>query len=84
MLWTTDYGGPMKHFLIEIPKFRAWQTIWADNFWDIWGILGQFISTHFGTVSHINQPLFLQITKPVYPNPKYLFGIGISIWVAKN
>ena len=27
----------------------------------------------------INQPLFLQ-----KPNPKYLFGIGISIWAAKN
>ena len=28
----------------------------------------------------INQPLFLQKTKPVYPNLKNLFGI----WVAKN
>jgi hypothetical protein len=25
----------------------------------------------------INQPLFLQKTKPLYPNPKYLFGIWI-------
>jgi hypothetical protein len=25
----------------------------------------------------INQPVFLQKTKPLYPNPKYLFGIGI-------
>jgi hypothetical protein len=25
----------------------------------------------------INQPLFLQKTKPLYPKPKYLFGIGI-------
>ena len=55
------------------------QTIWADKFW---GIFEQFISTQFGTVSplsmfSINQPLFLQKTKPLYPNPKYLFGIGI-------
>ena len=25
----------------------------------------------------INQPLFLQKTKPLYPNPKYVFDIGI-------
>ena len=72
----------MKHFFIKIPNFWAWQTIWADKFWGIWGIFGQFISTHFGTVGplsmfSINQPLFLQKTKPLYPNPKYLFGIGI-------
>ena len=37
--------------------------------------LGRFISTHFGTVSHcplsmfsINQPLFLQKTKPLHPH----------------
>ena len=40
------------------------------------------ISTHFDTVSplamfSINKPLFLQKTKPLYPNLKYLFGIGI-------
>ena len=29
--------------------------------------------------SPLNQPLFLQKTKPLYPNPKYLFGIGIGI-----
>jgi hypothetical protein len=26
----------------------------------------------------INQPLFLQKTKPLYQNPKYLFGIGFE------
>ena len=61
----TDYGRPMKPFFIEIPNF------WADNFWAIWGIFGQSIGTHFGTVSSlsmfsINQPLFLQ--KPIYLN----------------
>ena len=65
----------------------------TDKFWDIWGILGRTISTHFGAVSpfsmfYINQPLFLQKTKPLYPLPKYLFGIGILIWIwiwaAKN
>jgi hypothetical protein len=46
----------------------------------IWGIFGQFISTNFGTVNLLsmfsnNQPLFLQKTNSLYPNPKYLFGI---------
>ena len=77
----------MKPFFIEIPNFWAW----ADKFWGIWDIFGQFISPHFGTVSplsmfSINQPLFLQKTKHLYPNHKYLFGIGILIliWTAKN
>ena len=69
--------------------FGLGQTIWAENFWAIWGILGRFVSTHFGTVSplsmfSINQPLFQQKTKPLYPNPKYLFGIEILILAAKN
>ena len=69
--------------------FELGQTIWADKFWAIWGIFGRTISTHFGTVSPlsifpINQQLLQQKTKPLYPNPKYLFGIGIWIKVAKN
>ena len=31
--------------------FGLGQTNWADKFWGIWRIFGQFISTHFGTVS---------------------------------
>jgi hypothetical protein len=59
----------MKPFFIEIINFWAGQTNWADTFLDIWGIFGQTISTHFGTVSSffsIIQPLFLQNTKPLY------------------
>ena len=61
----------------------------TDKFWDIWDIFSQFISTHFGTVSplsmfSINQPLFLQKTKPLYPNHKYAMGIVILIWAAMN
>ena len=68
----------MKPFFIEIPNFWAW----ADKLWGIWGILGPFISTHLGTVSPLSmffiiQLLFQQKTKPLYPHPKYLFGIGI-------
>ena len=56
----------MQPFFIEISKF------WADIFWGIWGIFGRFISTHFGTVSPLpmssmNQPLYLQKTRPLYP-----------------
>ena len=53
-------------FFIEIPNLWAWaDNFWADTFWGIWGIFGQFISTHFGTVSPLSmfsiiQPLFLQ------------------------
>ena len=68
----------MKPFFIEIPNFWAW----ADNFWGIWVFLEQFIIPHLGTVSpfsmfSIDQPVFLQKTKPLHPNPKHLFGIGI-------
>ena len=54
------------------------------------GIFGWFISTHFGNVSPLsmfsnNQPLFLQKKLSLsYPNAKYLFGIEIWIWAAKN
>ena len=46
------------------------------------GIFTLFFSTHFGTLSplsifSISQPLFLQKTLDLYPNPKYFFGIGI-------
>ena len=79
MLMATDYGHPMKPFFVEIPNFWAW----ADELWDIWDIFGWFISTHFGTVIplsmfSINQPLFLQKAKPLYPHPKYLSGLGFE------
>ena len=69
----------MTPFFIEIPNFGLGQTIWVDKFWGIWGIFGRFISTHFGKVSpfsmfSINQPLFLQKTKPLYPTTQ------MNIW----
>ena len=77
----------MKPFFIDIPNFWAWpgQTIWADKFWGIWGTLGQFISTPFGTVS----PCFLFSTiistkSQAFISKSYSFGIGILIWAAKN
>ena len=72
----------MKPFLSKSQTFGLKQTIWADKFWGIWGIFDKFIINHFGTVSPlsmlcINQPLFLQMNKPLNPNLKYLFGVGI-------
>ena len=78
----TDYGRPIKPFFIE--TFGLGLTIWADKYWGIWRIFGQFISTHFGTVSplsmlSINQPLFLQKkTKPLYPNIYLGLGLGFE------
>jgi len=72
----------MKPFSLKSRTFGRGQTNWADKFWGIWGIFGRNMSTNFGTVSPLSmlsiiQPLFLQKTKPLYPHPKYLFGIGI-------
>ena len=64
------------------------ENFWADTFWGIWDIFGRFISTYFGTVSSlsmfsINQPLFLQKTKPIYkviyPIPSTL-NIDLILW----
>ena len=86
---STDYGHPERAFFQNFWTFWLGQTFWAEIFWGIWGIFGQNISTHFGTVSFlsmfsITQLLFLQKTKPLYPTPKYLFGSGIWIQAAKN
>ena len=59
-------------FSSKSQTFGLGQTISANKFLGLWGIFGQFISTHFGTVSPLNmfsnnQPLILQKTKPLYP-----------------
>ena len=71
---------PREFFFSKIPNFWAWADKLGPKFGGILGIFGQFISTHFGTVSplsmfSINHPLFLQKTQPLYPNLKYLFGM---------
>ena len=81
---TTDYQWNI--FLSKPWTFGLGKTVWADKFWGICGIFSQTISTHFGTVSPLSifsiiQPLFSQKTKPLYPHPNYLFGIGIWIWI---
>ena len=81
----TDYEHP-ESFFSKISNFWAWADILG---WNFLRHLGYFrtISTHFGTLCSLSmfsiiQPLFLQKTKPLYPHPKYLFGIGI--WASKN
>ena len=84
---TTDTQWSL--FSLKARTFGLGQKNWADKFWGIWGIFCQNISTRFLTVSLLSmlsiiQPLFLQKTKALYLHPKYLFVIGIWIWVAKN
>jgi hypothetical protein len=72
----TDYGHLAREsFSLKNSNFWAWADKFGGKFWGIWGIFGRFISTYFGTVSllstfSINQPLFVQKTKPLYPNSK--------------
>ena len=80
---------------IKYVSFRKTQTFGLGQTFSpkifealIRGILGQTISTHFGTVSSLSmfsimQPLFLKKTKPLHPMPN-LFGSGILIWAANN
>ena len=55
-----------------------------NKFWGIWSIFGKT------TVHWVPCPCFplfkhcFWFTKPLYTHPKYLFGIGIWIWAAKN
>ena len=60
MVCNTDYGRPMKPFFIEIQNFWAWSDKLGDKFWGIWGIFGQTISTHFGTVSSLSMFSIIQ------------------------
>ena len=46
----TDYGHPERAFFRKPQTFGLGQTNWAEKYWGIWGIFGQFISTHFSTV----------------------------------
>ena len=78
-------------FSLKSRTFGLGQTNWSDNLWmwGTWGTFDRFISIHFGTVSPLsifsnNQLLLLQKTRPLYPHPKYLFGIGIWISAEKN
>ena len=83
---------PKRFFSSKSQAFGLGQTIWADKFWVICGIFGRFKyqpapililwvpCVCFPLINHY----FYKKTKPLYPDPSYLFGIGIWIWAAKN
>ena len=71
-----DYGRPMEPFFINLGQLGYLQPIYQHPFLYNESLVNVFF--------FINQPLFLQKTKPLYPNPKYLFEIGILIWAPKN
>ena len=62
---STDHGRTINPFFIEIPNFWAWVG-------NSGGISGRFRLSTLSMFSS-NQSLFLQKTKPLYPNPQYLF-----------
>jgi hypothetical protein len=65
---------PNEAFFIKIQNFWTW----ADKLGTyILGHLGYFCTVSPFSIFSINQPLFLYKNKPLYPHPKYLFGIGI-------
>ena len=41
-------------------------------------VISHLCAVSLSSMFSINQPLNLQKTKPLFPNPKYLFAIGIS------
>jgi hypothetical protein len=69
----------MKPFFIEIQNFWAW----ADKLGQFLGHLQYFLPNYQRPFWYseymfsIIQTLFLQKTKPLYPHPKYSFGVGI-------
>ena len=71
----------MKPFFIKI-RFGLGQTIWADKFWGIWGIFGQFISTHFCNVSPLSM---FSINQPCIEIPNIYLGLGFEfeLWQKK-
>ena len=82
---TTDYGRPMNFKLLSLGR-----QFGHINF----GAFGVFSAELSAPILVMWVPclcFFLSInnyfckkTKPLYPHPKYLVGIGIWIWATKN
>ena len=75
-------------FSLKSRTFGLVQTMWADKFWGIWGIFGQNISLHFGTVSlvcvfHYSTSISIK-TEHLHPHPKYSFGTWVWICTSNN
>ena len=50
---TTERHPERVFFFRKTQTFGLGQTNWAEHFWRIWDIFGQFISTHLGTVGSL-------------------------------
>ena len=64
------------------PKYQTFglgQTIWANKFWGIWGIFGQFISTLSGTVSPLSM-FFVNQTLVLQKNEAFISESQIFVW----
>ena len=93
MILYTDYGRLIKPFSIEIQNvfgFELGQTNWAKKLWDIWSILSPFWYSeslvhvfHYSTKYHLTSISKKKLSLYIHIQ-KYLFGIGVWIWAAKN
>ena len=77
-----EFEIPFELVSLKSRPFGLGQTNWTDKFWDIWGIFGRTISTHFGTVSPLSlfsfiQPLFLQLSLYIHI-PNIHLGLGLE------
>ena len=84
--WLRQHGlrTPNEAFFHQNPKnFGLGQTIWADQFWGVWGIIGWFGILVLWVPSPLfssNQPLFLQKTKPLYLNlPMFIWAWDLNL-----
>ena len=68
-----NYEHPMQPLFIQ--TFGLGETIWVNKSWGTWGIFGQLISTHFGTVS----PCFM-----VSVNPKQTSNFLGQSWTGEE
>jgi hypothetical protein len=64
---------------------------WAEKFWGIWGIFGQFISTHLGTVDSLSMfSILIKINHYFYKKqfyiqiPKIHLGVGVEFGPERN
>ena len=73
----TVYERPMKPFFHQNPKLMGLGRQFGQINFVAFGVYLADLSALILVLFSINQPLFLQKTQPLYPNPKYLFGIGI-------
>ena len=86
MWFTTDYERLIKPFFHWNTELLGLGRQIGQINSEAFGVFSN-ISTHFGSMkplSMFSKTIISTKTKPSYPHPKYLFGIEIWIWAAKN